>query len=515
MASTTLSDMAQGLTVDQLQKMGAKPSGGLTLDQLQSQNPQQAPKSSSFWDKLAGGAEAVTNTLGLKGAVDTIGTNLANVGNVLDPTTTAKQKLEVTKELPQTSLKQNVGAGLSLGSTLSSFAAPGTATLGKTAAQFGGLSAAQAGGSALAEGKDLGTAAKDAAISGATGAATGAVFNLAGKAISKLAPTAASVTSGVPKAAIEQAGVNPSVTKQGVGMNVEEVRNKAVSSLQSLYNDLSKEHTQGTAALSDITPANTQEIASKLTQKAQDIASQFKVIVGPTAEGLGADFSKSAIVNPGEENVVKKAIQTVSTWDDFSPKGLQTLNQRINALKNYDSAAVTKSSAIVGKIHDAIGDIIKSNSPELATINENFSKNKKVLDNISSVIGGDARTPTQIQSAVTRLDNIFKENRDEYVNIIKQLGDRSGTDYLSLLAGGEFQKLLPGYIRSAVAVGSVGGVGAVATNPMSLLLLPLFSPRAVGAVARNAPAIAKTAAPLIRAAATQSIPQIQRSGESQ
>lgn len=490
--------------------------GSSGLDAFSSNAPAaQTPQ--SFSDQIWGGLSGVSNALGSvlpgKEIGKAVGTSLYNIGDTVnkiahgDLAGAAKTSTAGAKET-------NVSFGKVTGDTINAVALPASLALAAPASfagavgQYGALGAAQAGGQSLANGNNAVQAGKDAVVGGAIGGATGGVFNLLGKAVSKIAPAVSSVTSGVPKAAIEQAGVNPSVTKAGVGMDVQQVRQKAVSSLQSLYNDLNKEHTQATSLLGDQAPANAPQIASSLAQKAQSVLQQFKVGVTPTAEGLATDFSKSAIVSGGEENVVNKALQTISTWDDFSEKGLQTLNQRINALKNYNEGAVSKSSAIVGQIHNAISDAIKTNSPALADLNESYSTNKKVLDNISDVIGGNAKKPSQIQASVGRLDNIFKDNKDEYLNIIKQLGERSGVDYLSLLAGGEFQKLLPGYIRSAVAVGSVGGIGSVATNPLSLLLLPLFSPRAVGVVARNAPAIADTSSTLVRAGASQAIQKI-------
>lgn len=376
------------------------------------------------------------------------------------------------------------------------------------ALQYAGLGGIQSGAEALARGDSAGTAGTQAAIGAGIGGAVGGVFGLLGKVASKTAPSIASVTSGVPKTAIEQAGVNPTATKEGVGLSVPQVRERAVSSLQTLYNDLNREHNSVTSTLSDVAPAHADQISNSLIQQAQSIAKQFKVNTAIGAQGLVADFSKSAIVKGGEEKAVNKALSTISTWDDFSPQGLQTLNQRINGLKDYTEGAITKSSAIIGKIHGAISDLIQKESPELAQVNKNYATNRKVLDEISNVVGADAQTPTEVQGAVTRLDSLFKENRDQYINIIRELGKRSGVDYLSLLAGGEFQKLLPGYIRSAVAVGSVGGASAVATNPLSLLLLPLFSPRAVGVAARNAPKAAAATSKLARGAASQAIPQI-------
>lgn len=450
----------------------------------------------------------------------TIGESLKGLGNTAGAL--AKGDFSgASKAASEGAKNVNARFGRTVGDVVQSAALPASiglaapASVGGAIAQYGTLGAAQAGGSSAASGNDLGQVAKDTVFGGAIGGATGGIFNLVGKGInlatSKVGPTAASVTSGVPKAAIEQARVNPQATKEGIKMSVNEVRSKATASLQTLYNDLNSEFSAGTKALGDTVSPQAGDISQQLIQKAQNIAKEFKVSSATGAKGLVGDFSKSSIVKGAEESAVQKAFQTISTWDDFSPQGLQTLNQRVNALKDFDSGGITKSSAIIGKIHNAIGDVIKTHSPELAALNENYSKNRKVLDEIGNILGVQAKKPTQIQASVTRLDNIFKENRDEYINIIRELGRRSGVDYLSLLAGGEFQRLLPGYIRSAVAVGSIGGIGTVASNPLSLLLLPLFSPRAVGFAARNAPAVGKAASQLSRSAATQAIPAAARS----
>lgn len=152
---------------------------------------QAPPKSTAdqIWEGIVGGATGITNALGLGGAVDTIGTNLANIGNVLDPRTSLDQKIAVSKELPQTTLKQNVGAGLQVGATAAGIAAGQPESLAGSSALFGGLGAAQAGGGSLAKGDDVKTAAQKAFVGGLTGAAVGA----AGYGIQKGVDTLANV----------------------------------------------------------------------------------------------------------------------------------------------------------------------------------------------------------------------------------------------------------------------------------------------------------------------------------
>jgi hypothetical protein len=61
-------------------------------------------------------------------------------------------------------------------------------------------------------------------------------------------------------------------------------------------------------------------------------AFKLKSATVPSASGLAADLSSSAIVQSGEVNAVKKALQTVSIWSDFSPQGMLTLSERVGAL---------------------------------------------------------------------------------------------------------------------------------------------------------------------------------------
>lgn len=379
------------------------------------------------------------------------------------------------------------------------------ARLAATAAQYGGLGATSAAGESLTRGNDIGTVAADATKGAAIGGAIGGVFNLLGKGITtaaqKFGPSALEFTSGVPKAAIEQVAKNPETAKAGIKMPLAQVREQAETSLNTLQADLSSEFKQGLAAVANM-QADTTALAPKLFNNARNIAATYKVGL----QGATPVFNKSAIVSAGEQNAVKGAFETLKTWDDFSAQGMEDLSTRIGAFKNWDEAGTTRSSAIVGKIYGAVNDAIKTHYPELATLRTNYSKNREVLDTISDVLNATKDNVKSQQTAVTRLDNIFRDNRDLYLNAIRQLSERSGTDILSLLAGGELQRLLPGYIRGFGGAATVG-VASTFVNPWAILLSPLFSPRGAGFIARNAEGTAKTTSALSRTAATAAIGQ--------
>lgn len=400
----------------------------------------------------------------------------------------------------------------------------------QSALQYGALSGAGALGKGLENQQTIPEIAKEVATAGAIGAVTGGVFNLLGEGVSalakKVAPTTLSFTSGVPKEAISQAIENPEVARQGVKMPLSEIHSKAVGSLKTLKSDLG---TEFSTALDQIKVETGQtkagmtynrggflgsarKLGDNLTEYGRTFAREFRIGTKSTPEGIVLDFTKSPIVKGGEKANVQEVFNTISNWGDFSARGMQDLAERVGALRNFESGAKTESSVIISKIYNKIAGtgnaegLIPKFYPELAKIRTNYAVNKKVLDTIDEVLNASkTKSPTAVQSAIGRLDNIFKENKDTYLNIIKELGRRSGVDYLSLLAGGEFQRIMPDFIRG-LGGGAAVSVGASLLNPYLILLAPLFSPRVAGALVTNAPKVAQTTEKVVRGMATQAIP---------
>ncbi len=462
---------------------------------------------------------------------EAVGTAAFNVGQMVqgkdpfaNPTRIAGVQQPGVNPASQANVGAEVGDILKGGATVAGLKAPlpssslpGVAGIASRTAQaagtFGAIGAVQGFGENIGQGKSTGEIAGNTAKSAAYSAVAGGAFNLLGEGIAaaakKFGPSALEFTSGVPKKAIEQAAANPETAKAGLKMPVSEVRAQAETSLNSLQSDLNNEFAAGVKHVTETStvPESAAMIPQTVLGKVSEYTSKQGLNLIKAEGGLAADFSKSAIVNPGEQNAVKGALDTVNGWTDFTPEGLLKLSQRVGAYKDFDSGGVTRSSAIVGKIYGAVNDSIKEAYPQLSTLRTNYSKNKEVLDTISDVLNATKDKVGSQQAAVTRLDNIFKENRDLYLNAIRHLSERSGTDILSLLAGGEFQKLLPGYIRGAGGAGAVG-LGATFISPWAILLAPLFSPRGAGVIARNADAIGKTTSALVRTATTKTVPKV-------
>lgn len=403
-----------------------------------------------------------------------------------------------------------------------------TKTVLGSAAQFGALGSASSAGESLSQGDSFTQAGVNAIKGGGINALTGGVFNLLGKGGSKLAksagPSLFEFTTGVPKKATSQAAMNPEIAKAGLNLPVSEILQRAEKAHQSLKNDLGNEFATGLEAITKNSgqtkkgvvfnkqgfQQGSKEIQRLLVNYGRDFAREFRIGSRMTPAGAVLDFSKSPVVSPGEMRNVQETFNTISSWSDFSARGMQDLAERVGALRKFESGAHSESSAIISKVYNRItgsgsygqNALIPKYVPELAKLRTNFAKNKETLDTIGAVLNSSKIGPTSQQSAVSRLDNLFKENRDVYLNAVEELGKRSGIDVVSLLAGAEHQKILPDYIRGIGGAATVGaGTGLV--SPWAILLSPLFSPRFAGLVSRNASKIGRATSQVARFGATQ------------
>ena len=467
--------------------------------------PAQKPKKSAFQKVLDVGT-SISNFVGGKGVADTFGSELAKVGK------TQQEKDIISASQP--SIKETIGSGLQLGSNFlptTKIAGGAAKLLGKTGLKKGTELLGKVGAGAIAGyGLDVGSKLQEGDSVGQSlkpgiGTAIGSTLPVAGAGISvakKAVPPALSFTSGVPKKAIEQAIKSPDATKIGrTGANVEAIRETASTALKGLRKDLGDEFGKG---LQEVTSKTGQtkagviyddkgflksgnKIRERLVRSTRDFAREFRISMKKTPEGMQVDFSKSPIVKGGEKANVQEAMNTISTWNDWSAKGMQDLAERVGALRKFESGARTESSAILGKMYNRLTSagekgakgIIGEFYPELADLRTKYASTRKILDNIDDIIQVDKTNPRAVQASISRLSNIFKEDKDTYIKVIKELSDRSGTDILGLLAGTEFQRVLPDFVRGIGGGGAVA-IGSAVLNPWLALLAPLFSPRAVG-----------------------------------
>ena len=189
-----------------------------------------------------------------------------------------------------------------------------------------------------------------------------------------------------------------------------------------------------------------------------------------------------------ESNAKKKIIEVnniLRNHTDFSPKGMQNLADDLQSLAKFAKEIpvagqkVSGKTPVVDSMLSKMSTFIRKTNPELGDLRAEFGKRAIMLQAINDIIKVSKEGPVAIRSGVAKLTNIFKEDNDIYIETLLKLEQVSGKNFLGRLAGTEFQKKTPGLLRTSLALGGLA-TGAVLVNPLLLLLLPVFSPRAVG-----------------------------------
>ena len=326
-----------GLTLQELQAMKTK-SGGLTLEQLHTKQSPQTSLADSVWSGIASVGNAVA-----KGTVDTLGKNLSVIGNVLDPRTSLDQKIATGKHLQPATLKENVGAGLQLGSIITGggTAAP-TGVLANTALGAG-LGAAATGGGALAENKSLPEAGKDALIGAAVGGAVSGATALVGRFLQGSGDKIQYSIIKPSKADLEDGFSIATIKKHDLGGSLSSVFTKTESKMDDLTQQLNAKlgQTDNHINLADVY-ANT---AKRLE------GGKLSSFGSNTSSGSALEQLQKEIANIGtdvslpEAQVVKRAAGHFGAWQYgmFDPES--TARQKVyNVFYNELKKAIEQNS---------------------------------------------------------------------------------------------------------------------------------------------------------------------------
>lgn len=346
------------------------------------QNAEQLP------GQLTEVAKGVTNSLGLNGAVDTIGTNMATIAH---PKLMSDSGMALS---PDDNLKRSIGAGLQIGGTEAALAvAP--ETIGGAAAAGAGVGASISGGEGLAEGDtvsdSVGRGVTGAAIGGVTGGAIqglGKLLGITGDKImtSVIRPTKSDIQDGFNLNTIKQynlgGSLNTSLEKTQNLLNdfSTQLKNKLGESstkidLKNVFNDTAKELTDSSKLKGF--GANT-KVANTIDQLKGEVnlvnpegglSIPDAQVVKQAAGNFGAwqygkpdpDSKASEIVYNTFYNKLKSAIE------DSSPEGVKSINQQLSKLIPVQNAIlrrlpVTERSNAIS-LNEMIGLVGSASNP--------------------------------------------------------------------------------------------------------------------------------------------------------
>lgn len=305
-----------------------------------------------------------------------------------------------------------------------------------------------------------------------------------------------------------------------------DVREKSVAALDSYRAKVSK---QFTSSLDDAVEAYGQRSASgagvrdsggKFTQTFKNSLSDLKeglpgqlrelrIAVENNGRTLNFDKLNSKIVSAGERRNLQMLWDTLQNQKNFSVQTVQDVSARLYALKTFTEGERTVASVAAGKMYDVYSKAIAKTYPKLGAARQEYAIAEKGIDYIDDLIRSGKDSPTATTGVVKKLTNLFAEDNDAYVKAITMLEKLSGQDLLKDLVATEFQRTFPGKIGSTLTMAGFGAAGA-ATNPLTLMLLPLFSPKVEGKIITGLGKASQKAIPETLKAGYRAVPFITR-----
>jgi len=305
-------------------------------------------------------ATKVSKGLGFGGVVETLGTNLANIGVGLDPRTSLEEKVAISKELPQTTLAESIGAGVQLGANVAGFkGVGGIGSFAKRLLTNIGLGGSIFGGATAAEGGSAEEIAKSTAAGGAIGAAiplAGATLRIIGDQIDNLPSRFIESALGRNKKVVIE-----EIRKGGEGLNKYLLEKKSIGTAETLLRNADD-------SVETLGKQIQEKLASAITQGGKVVAigrDNFldDVVKIPEAEGALLDRAGvRAIIErlaPQSKQILQK-----NSWTLSEANKLRQLLDRTLGDRGFLSSQLSSDKQVLLSFANNLRETVKSKAPE-------------------------------------------------------------------------------------------------------------------------------------------------------
>lgn len=241
---------------------------------------------------------------------------------------------------------------------------------------------------------------------------------------SKLAPSILSRTSGVPRAAMdiatEQPGKVSGLIKNGV--TPESARKVAVGAVKDLRKKMSSEWETGVQNIVDKYEGVRVGLPETVGNELKDIASRYNT-------------------------ATKQRIGIPQNPLSMSAKELTNLIKDINGIK-YNPLQPDRALSDMKKYLKELGKKSFNEGDEFTSLYANYATKSEILESADDIVRAfKAKKPTQITTAINRLQKIFDEDKEEYFKAIQALERETGIDILSGVAAGKVKPIMPDFGR--------------------------------------------------------------------
>lgn len=486
------------------QRRGAGASTVLNEIIKQNSQQQQEPQK-DFLDKLGGIGRGITSFTGGRKIGEFLGGTIASTPGlgplVTGVDTTPEERRTIQQNLPSTGEVLKSAAGAAATGLLSIGGLKGVGIVGKSFLQrvlvSAGLGAGFAETGAIEERGKLATP-KELALGAGVGAALPGAGVVARKTFGIIKGTPQFVsnfffgpkgTSGIKVRFKDPQGVArflSTARRQAGGQNVEDITTLLNKSITAVRNTANRVYEEGLKRIEDSRVVSLQRVTIQGQRAARifnpdtgetiDLTIQgikgkltkelrkFNVFVDTRKQAL--NFTESPL-DKIEERKLREVFQTINSWKDLAPLGLNRLARKIGNFRRPGQTS-NEFNLIIDNVRRNIRGYVGDRIPEVRTLNQTFTESADLLDKLSVNIEGTARL--NVDQTSQRLFRLAKSLDDPFTfegseKILLELEKRTGVpffDILRALATAEnlspqkAQGLRSGVIRELVRLLEVG-----------------------------------------------------------
>lgn len=183
------------------------------------------------------------------------------------------------------------------------------------------------------------------------------------------------------------------------------------------------------------------------------------------------DFFETRLSSP-EEKILRQVFTDINKWSNTTPKGIDTLAQKINAYKKPGETS-PQLNGILGDLSKATRDYLSKRVDGAKEMVETFVDQKRFLSELETNFGkvGNIDDPKQIKATLSKLQTIFNKNKDVSRELLESIPD--GKAILGRQAGRELSTQIP---RTTGAIGGlIQGVAQATISPKFIGELAVYT----------------------------------------
>jgi len=318
----------------------------------------------------------------------------------------------------------------------------------------------------LQEDKNFKGVIKDAVLGAITGAFVGVAIPAVVEGTVRAVKNVATLYSGVPKDALERAFNNP----EKVGLATRKYA-KDLEATQEILNKANRSFEE----IKKIRSENYQKALEKLQNSGYKPKTNRNIMVGALNK-IGSKFNIK-ILPKAEQNKFIELQELYKGWDDFTPIGLNDLEQALRNQSNFSNSS--SLNVLITKMEVKLRDVVNKVDPKIGEMNKAYSKASGFIENLQKEIFGKSSKLSD-STKLNRLLSIFNQKSDVKMKLVQELGEKTGQDLLNEITGAAISSWLPvNWVQRFILA-----TGGLVFQPQTAGMLPLAIPRIVGKAAR-------------------------------